>query len=109
MQPTRQSSPILGVSDSRAIAAQASTSRALSGAGLGGPPVQLRSMSGQRILQRIHAAGELYLARGARLSCSGQAVQAPALTWTRPSAPDADLQYPVWLDQVTPPDPETGH
>ena len=43
-------------------------------------PRQLRSMSGQRMLQRIHAAGELYLARGGRLSCSGQAGQAPDLT-----------------------------
>ena len=44
-------------------------------------PRQLRSMSGQRMLQRIHAAGELYLARGGRLSCSGRVGQAPALTW----------------------------
>ena len=29
-------------------------------------------MSGQRMLQRIHVAGELYRARGGRVSCGGR-------------------------------------
>ena len=61
------------MSERRAIAAQASTSPALSGGPPGPLPRQLRSMSGQRMLQRIHAGGELYLARGGRVSCGGRA------------------------------------